>query len=87
MISGTYETNVGAFFCLKGSRNGHNLNPSLFKLSVIVIKFFEDRGTFSPAADSQKSGMVFINSDRSAENLSKNYSDKCQFKSRRVLCH
>ena len=30
MISGTYETIAGAFFCLNGHKNGHNPEPSLF---------------------------------------------------------
>ena len=48
IISGTYEIFVGAFFCLNRHKNGHNPEPSLFKLSVIVLKFLEDRGTFTP---------------------------------------
>jgi len=42
LISGTYETIVGAFFRLKGSRNGHNS----YNGKDIIFKFDEYRGKY-----------------------------------------
>ena len=49
-ISGTYELFVGAFFRLKGSRNGHNSYWVSIQPNDITLKFNEDREILTPRA-------------------------------------